>query len=80
MLIQTKIQIDKKEYEFSKQAYKELRYKNLSEYVQKAVHAKVEESRRRLRELKRKAAMAMIGRARYKNIYESKEWEDFESR
>ncbi len=80
MLIQTKIQIDKKEYEFIKQAYKELRYKSLSEYMRKAVHTKVEEDRKRLRELKRKAAMEIIGRASYDNVFESIEGEDFESR
>jgi Arc/MetJ-type ribon-helix-helix transcriptional regulator len=80
MLIQTKIQIDKKEYEFIKQAYKELRYKSLSEYIRKAVHTKVEEDRKRLRELKRKAAMEMIGRASYDNVFESIEGEDFENR
>jgi Arc/MetJ-type ribon-helix-helix transcriptional regulator len=80
MLIQTKIQIDKKQYEFIKQAYKQLRYKSLSEYMRKAVHTKVEEDRKRLRELKRKAAMEMIGRASYNNVFESIEGEDFESR
>lgn len=80
MLVQTKVQIDKKEYEFIKQAYKELRYKSLSEYMRKAVHTKVEEDRKRLRELKRKAAMEMIGRASYENLFESIEGEDFEGR
>jgi len=80
MLIPTKIQIDKKNYEFIKQVYKELHYKSLSEYVRKAVHSKVEEDRKRLRELKRKAAMEMIGRATYDNIFESIEEEDFENR
>jgi len=80
MLIPTKIQIDKKNYEFIKQVYKELHYKSLSEYMRKAVHSKVEEDRKRLRELKRKAAMEMIGRATYDNIFESIEEEDFENR
>ncbi|MEA3359705.1 MAG: crotonobetainyl-CoA--carnitine CoA-transferase [Thermodesulfobacteriota bacterium] len=80
MLIPTKIQIDKRSYEFIKQAYKELHYKSLSEYMRKAVHTKVEEDRKRLRELKRKAAMEMIGRAVYDNIFESIEGEDFENR
>ena len=71
MLIPTKIQIDKKNYEFIKQVYKELHYKSLSEYMRKAVHTKVQEDRKRLRELKRKAAMEMIGRATYDNIFES---------
>ena len=80
MLIPTKIQIDKKSYEFIKQTYKELHYKSLSEYMRKAVHTKVEEDRKRLRELKRKAAMEMIGRAAYDNVFESIEGEDFENR
>lgn len=80
MLVPTKIQIDKKNYEFIKQVYKELHYKSLSEYMRKAVHSKVEEDRKRLRELKRKAAMEMIGRATYDNIFESIEEEDFENR
>ncbi len=80
MLIPTKIQIDKKNYEFIKQTYKELHYKSLSEYMRKAVHSKVEEDRKRLRERKRKAAMEMIGRATYDNIFESIEGEDFENR
>jgi len=71
MLIPTKIQIDKKNYEFIKQVYKELHYKSLSEYMRKAVHSKVEEDRKKLRGLKRKAAMEMIGRATYDNIFES---------
>ncbi|MBC8176158.1 MAG: crotonobetainyl-CoA--carnitine CoA-transferase [Deltaproteobacteria bacterium] len=79
MLIPTKIQIDKKNYDFIKQVYKELHYKSLSEYMRKAVHSKVEEDRKRLRERKRKAAMEMIGRVTYDNIFESIEEEDFEN-
>jgi len=80
MLIPTKIQIDKKNYEFIKQAYKDLQYKSLSEYVRNAVNTKVEEDRKRLRELKRTAAMEMIGRVQYDNVFESIEGEDFENR
>ena len=80
MLIPTKIQIDKKNYEFIKQAYKKLHYRSLSEYVREAVNTKVEEDRKRLRELKRIAAMEMIGRAPYDNLFESIEGEDFEDR
>ncbi|HEA65596.1 MAG TPA: crotonobetainyl-CoA--carnitine CoA-transferase [Desulfobacterales bacterium] len=80
MLIPTKIQIDKKNYEFIKQVYKELHYKSLSEYVREAVYTKVEKDRKRLRELKRKAAMEMIGRAPYDNVFQSIEGEDFENR
>ncbi len=80
MLIPTKIQIDKKNYEFIKQIYKELHYKSLSEYMRVAVNTKVEEDRKRLRELKRIAAMEMIGRAPYDNLFESIEGEDFDNR
>ncbi len=80
MLIPTKIQIDKKNYEFIKQVYKELHYKSLSEYVREAVYTKVQEDRKRLRELKRKTAMEMIGRAPYDNIFQSIEGQDFENR
>jgi len=80
MLTQTKIQIDPKDYEFIKKVYKDLRYRSLSEYMREAVNAKVREDRKRLRELKRMAAMEMIGRAPYDNLFESIEEEDFENR
>jgi len=80
MLIPTKIQIDKKKYEFIKQVYKELHYKSLSEYMREAINTKVAEDRKRLREVKRMAAMEMIGKAPYENIFESIEGEDFEDR
>lgn len=80
MLIQTKVQIDKKEYEFIKRVHKDLRYKSLSEYMREAINAKVKEDRKRLRELKRMAAMEMIGKAPYDNVFESIEVENFENR
>lgn len=80
MLIPTKIQIDEKVYEFIKQTHKKLHYKSLSEYMRAAVNTKVAEDRKKLRELKRTAAMEMIGRAPYDNLFESIEGEDFENR
>ena len=80
MLIPTKIQIDKKNYEFIKQVHKQLRYKSLSAYIREAVSAKVEKDRKKLRKLKREAAIEMIGKASYDNIFESIEGEDFEQR
>ena len=80
MLIPTKIQIDKKNYEFIKQIHKKLNYKSLSEYIRVAVNAKVEKDRKKLRELKRIAAIEMIGKAPYDNVFESIEGEDFENR
>ena len=80
MLIQTKIQIDKNNYEFIKQVHKKLHYKSLSEYMREAINVKVKEDRKRFRELKRMAAMEMIGKASYDNLFDSIEGEDFESR
>ena len=80
MLIPTKIQIDKKNHEFIKQVYKDLHYKSFSEYVREAVNAKVRKDRKRIRELKRMAAMEMIGRSQYNNFFESIDGDDFENR
>ena len=79
MLVQTKIQVNQKDYEFIKEAYKVLRYRSLSEYVREAINAKVKEDRRRIRDLKRMAAMEMIGKAPYDNLFQSIEGEDFEN-
>jgi len=48
--------------------------------MREAVNTKVEKDRKRLRELKRIAAMEMTGRAPYDNLFESIEGEDFENR
>jgi len=57
-----------------------LNYKSLSEYMREAVNTKVKKDRKRLRELKRIAAMEMIGKAPYDNPFESIEGEGFENR
>ncbi len=80
MLIPTKIQLDKKKYDFIKHAYKTLHYKSLSEYIREAVNIKIEKDRKRLKEFKRVAAMEMIGKTDYDNVFESIEGEDFENR
>ena len=80
MLIPTKIQLDKKKYDFIKHAHKTLHYKSLSEYIREAVNIKIEKDRKRLREFKRVAAMEMIGKTDYDNVFESIEGEDFENR
>lgn len=80
MLIQTKIQIDPKNYEFIKKVYKDLKYRSLSDYMREAINAKVRKDRKRLRELKRTAAMEMIGGAPHNNVFESIEGDDFEDR
>ena len=80
MLVQTKVQINPKDYEFVKKVYKDLRYKSLSEYMRKAINAKVKQDRKKLREQKRMAAMQMIGKVQYENLFDSIEGEDFENR
>ena len=80
MLIQTKVQINPKDYEFIKKVYKDLHFRSLSEYMREAINAKVEQDRKRLRELKRMKAIEMIGKAEYDNLFESIEGENFEDR
>jgi Arc/MetJ-type ribon-helix-helix transcriptional regulator len=80
MLIQTKIQIGKETYDFIKKVYKDLHYKSLSEYVRDALNAKVREDRKRMRELKRTAAIEMIARGPYEDLFESIAGDDFENR
>ena len=80
MFIQTKIQVDPKDYEFVKKVYKDLNYKSLSEYMREAIKTKVNQDRRRLCEQKKIAAMEMIGNAPYENLFESIEGDDFEPR
>ena len=80
MLIQTKVQIHPKDYEFIKKVYKDLHFRSLSEYMREAINAKVEQDRKRLRELKRMKAIEMIGKAAYDNLFESIEGEEFEDR
>jgi Arc/MetJ-type ribon-helix-helix transcriptional regulator len=79
-MIQSKIQIEEKDFEFIKKAYKDLSYKSLSQYMREAIQAKIREDRKKLKALKRSTAMAQIGRTRYENVFESLEGEDFEDR
>jgi Arc/MetJ-type ribon-helix-helix transcriptional regulator len=80
MLIQTKIQIEPEIFSFIKKVHKDLKYRSLSEYMREAINAKVQEDRKKLRELKRLKAMEMIGTRPYGDIFESIEGEDFENR
>ncbi len=79
-MIQTKFQIDQKDYEFIKKMHKDLHYRSLSEYIREAVNTKVKEDCKKLRELKRMEAMKMIGKTSYENLFESIEGKDFEKR
>ena len=80
MMTQTKIQVDQDDYKFIKRIYKQLNYRSLSEYMREAIRAKVKVDQKKIREMKRSAAMEMIGKAPYENLFESLEGEDFETR
>ena len=79
MLIQSKVQIRQKDYDFIKKVYKDLHYRSLSEYMREAIVQKVKEDQKILREMKRKAAMKMIAKGGYENLFESIEGDDFET-
>jgi hypothetical protein len=79
-MIQNKIQIDEKDFEFIKKAYKALSYKSLSHYMREAIQGKVREDRKKLKALQRSIAMEQIGQGVYEDLFESIEGEDFESR
>ena len=79
MLIQSKVQINQKDYDFIKKVYKDLHYRSLSEYMREAIVQKVKEDQKILREMKRKAAMKMIAKGGDENLFESIEGDDFET-
>jgi Arc/MetJ-type ribon-helix-helix transcriptional regulator len=80
MLVQSKIQIEQEDYEFIKNIYKDLCYRSFSEYIRKAINAKVTADRKQLKELKREKAMEMVGNTSYPSLFESIEGDDFENR
>ena len=80
MMTQTKIQIEYEDYEFIKKTYKQLNYRSLSEYMREAIQAKIKSDRKKIRNLKRMAAMEMIGKGPHENLFESLEGEEFENR
>lgn len=79
-MVQNKIQIDEKDFEFIKKAYKALSYKSLSHYMREAVRAKVREDRKKWKALQRLQAIEQIGQGSYENLFDSLEGEDFEDR
>ena len=79
-MVQNKIQIDEKDFEFIQKAYKLLSYDSLSQYMREAIQDKVRKDRKKLRALQRSAAMEQIGSGVYENRFESLEEEDFDNR
>jgi Arc/MetJ-type ribon-helix-helix transcriptional regulator len=80
MLVQSKVQLDKKDLEFIKKTYKTLSYKSLSDYMRAAINSKIKEDRKKIREIRRKEAFEMLGKSGHQNIFSSTEGEDFEDR
>ena len=79
-MIQSKIQIEEKDFEFIKKACKDLSYKSLSQYMREAIQSKIREDRKKLKAIRRTKAMTQIGRTRYENVFEGLDGEDFEDR
>ncbi len=77
MYTQTKIRIEKDDYEFIKTVFKQLQYKSLNDYMHAAIKAKIRADRKKIRQMKRDAAMEEIGKGSYENLFESIEGEDF---
>jgi len=80
MLVQSKFQIEQKDYEFIKKAHRQLSYKSLSEYIREAINNKIKEDRKKIRDLKKLKAMEMINQENHDNVFETIEGEDFEER
>ena len=71
MSVRTNIQMDEKDYAFIKSAYKEIRYRSISEYLRDAIAAKIEQDRKTLRQSKRIEAMEALAGVPYENAFES---------
>lgn len=80
MLIQTKIQIDQEDYLFIKKFHKRLDHKSQSEYMRSAIKQKVKADQMRLRDMKRKQALKMIGDEPFNDLFESSKSEGRETR
>ena len=78
-MISRKVQLDESDLDFIEEAWSVLNYKSKSEYMRVAIMEKIREDKKRLRELKRQAAMEAY-RHGSENIFESIEAEDFEDR
>ncbi len=78
-MISRKVQLDESDLDFIEEALSILNYKSKSEYMRVAIMEKIREDKKKLRELKRQAAMEAYGQG-YENVFESIEAEDFEDR
>jgi len=74
-----KVQLNERELEFIEGAYAALNYKSKSAYMRAAIQDKIRVDQTKLRELKRRQAMAGYG-AHLDHAFEALEAEDFEDR
>ena len=79
-MISSKVQLEKEDLELIEEVCSVLSYKSRSEYMRIAIQEKIRTDKRKLREMKRQAAMEAYGRAGPEHVFESIEAEDFEDR
>ena len=79
-MISSKVQLREEDQELIEEVCSVLDYKSKSEYMRLAIQEKLRVDRRKLREMKRQAAMEGYGQAGPENVFESIEAEDFEDR
>ncbi len=79
IMVPQKVQLESDDLKFIETACAVLNYRSKSEFMRMAIREKIRADRRRLRELKRRKAMAGYG-GDFDVAFESIEGEDFESR
>ncbi len=78
-MVPQKVQLDEPDLEFIERSCETLGFKSKSEYMRAAIREKIRLDRRKLRDLKRRQAMAGYG-GDFEVTFESIEVEDFEER
>ncbi len=80
MFVRAEVRLDKENVEFIKKTHKELRYRSLSEYIGDALIAKIKVDRKKVRAIRRTAAMAMLGVTPSDNLFEPGKGDELEDR
>jgi Arc/MetJ-type ribon-helix-helix transcriptional regulator len=78
MLLQKKVQIAEEDWGFIDKATRLLNYKSKSEYMRQAILEKIQNDKRKLREMKRQLAMKGYSGTDFENIFEELEGDGFE--
>ena len=79
-MISRKVQLEQDVLDFIDEAVRSLNYKSRSEYMRTAILEKIDSDKRRLRAMRREAAMEAYASASPEHVFESIEAEDFEGR